>query len=249
MAAPTDQPTLAERARTWAHVGRVGTLATCLADRDGLPFASLAAYGLDADGNPILLLSRLAVHSRNLLADPRASLLVVEERAGEDPLALGRATLAGRVAPLAAAEAGAVRAAYLERQPAAAAWVDFADFAFHRLAVESLYVVAGFGEMGWVDGDAYWAASPDPLAEHAARIIAHMNEDHADALRLYCRAYAGVAADQATMTTVDRLGLLVRARAGDETRTLRIPFSRPVATPLEARTVLVEMVRAAQARG
>lgn len=247
MSEPTE-PTLAERARTWLHVGRIGTLSTALAARDGQPFGSLAPYGLDPDGQPILLLSRLAVHSRNLLADPRASLLVAELRDGEDPLALGRVTLTGRVAPLAEAEIAAARDGYLARQPAAEVWVDFADFAFHRLTVEAAYVVAGFGAMGWVESEAYWAAAPDPLADHAARIIEHMNADHADALQLYCQAYAGVAVDQATMTAVDRLGLQLRARAGEQVHALRIPFSRPATTPLEARTVLVEMVRDARAR-
>jgi len=244
---PTE-PTLAERARTWLHVGRVGTLSTALATHDGLPFGSLAPYGLDADGNPLLLLSRLAVHSRNLLADARASLLVAEQRDGTDPLALGRVTLTGRVAPLAEGEIANARDGYLARHPSAQAWVDFADFAFHRLTVEAAYVVAGFGSMGWIEGEAYWAAAPDPLADHAARIIEHMNADHAEALVLYCQAYAGVAADEATMTAVDRLGLLVRARAGGELHELRIPFTRPAPTPLDARTVLVEMVRDARPR-
>lgn len=188
------------------------------------------------------------MHSRNLLADARASLLVAEQRDGTDPLALGRVTLTGRVAPLAEGEIANARDGYLARHPSAQAWVDFADFAFHRLTVEAAYVVAGFGSMGWIEGEAYWAAAPDPLADHAARIIEHMNADHAEALVLYCQAYAGVAADEATMTAVDRLGLLVRARAGGELHELRIPFTRPAPTPLDARTVLVEMVRDARPR-
>ena len=241
------EPTHAERARTLVEVGRVGALSTRLESRDGVPFGSLMPYGGDAAGQPVLLISRLAVHTRNLAADPRASLLVAEGGDG-DPLAIGRVTLVGRVAPLPEAERAAGRDGYLARHPDARAWVDFGDFAFHRLAVEAAYFVAGFGAMGWVEGADYRAAAPDPLAAHAAGILAHMNADHADALRLYCQAFAGVTAEAATMTAIDRLGLRVRARTGDGEQVLRIAFPRPAHTPADARAVLVEMVRQARER-
>lgn len=243
-----NEPSHAERARTLVEVGRVGTLSTALAERDGVPFGSLMPYGVDGDGQPTLLVSRLAVHTRNLAADPRASLLVAEQ-GDDDALAIGRVTLVGRVAAVADGERAACRDDYLRRQPSAQAWVDFGDFSFHRLQVEAAYFVAGFGAMGWVDGAAYRAAAADPLAPHAAGILAHMNADHADALRLYCAAFADVTATAATMTAIDRLGLRVRADTAEGPRTLRIPFPRPAHTPAEARTVLVEMVRAARARG
>ena len=239
------EPSFAERARTLVESGRGGALSTPLAGRDGAPFGSLMPYGVDVAGQPILLVSRLAVHTRNLAADPRASLLVAEDSAG-DPLAVGRVTLVGRVAPLPADARAAARDDYLARHPGAAAWVDFGDFAFHRLAVEAAYFIAGFGAMGWVEGADYAAAAPDPLAPHAAGILAHMNADHADALRLYCQAFAGVAAEAATMTAVDRLGLRLRARTAAGEQLLRIDFPRPAHTPAEARAVLVEMVRTAR---
>src|SRR5262245_26610622 len=139
-----DELTHAERARTLVEVGRVGTLSTLLEGRGGAPFGSLTPYGLDAEGQPILLISRLAVHTRNLAADARASLLVAEA-GDDDPLAIGRVTLVGRVAPLGDDERAAQRDGYLARHPNAQAWVDFADFGFHRLAVEAAYFVAGFG--------------------------------------------------------------------------------------------------------
>jgi len=243
----SDEPTFAERARTLVEVERLGALATALTDRGGAPFGSLAPYGVDPMGQPILLISRLAVHTRNLAADPRASLLVAERGDG-DALANARVTLVGRVAPVAADERAERRDEYLARHPQAQAWVDFADFAFHRLAVEAAYFVAGFGAMGWVEGDAYRGAAPDPLAVHADGILAHMNADHADALLLYCQAFAGVTAERATMTAIDRLGLRVRAETGEGPRSLRIAFPRPAHTPNEARAVLVEMVRDARAR-
>jgi len=114
--------------------------------------------------------------------------------------------------------------------------------------VVDLYYVAGFGAMGWVDAAAYRAASPDPLADHAAGILEHMNTDHADALLLYCRAFTDVDAAAATMTGIDRMGFRVRARTGDRLQGLRINFPREVRTPLEARAALVEMVGEARNR-
>jgi len=240
------EPPFAERTRTLVHLGRVGTLSTCLARHDGVPFGSVGPYGVDAEGQPTLLISRLAVHTQNLLADPRASLLVTQPGWNEDPLAGARVTLVGRVAPVDEAARAAVRADYLARHENARYWVDFGDFAFYRLAIDELYYVAGFGAMGWVEAAAYRAATPDPLADHAAGIIAHMNADHADALVLYCRAYADVAADSATLTDIDRMGMRIRAQVGERLQGLRVNFPSDVGTPLEARKVLVAMVQRAR---
>jgi len=214
----------------------------------GHPFGSLAPYGLDADGQPTLLLSTLAMHTQHLAADPRASLLIADPESGDEPLAGARATLLGQVAPVPEVERGAVRAEYLERHPAARAWVDFDDFGFYRLEVGECYLVAGFGAMGWVAAADYRAAAPDPLATVAGGILSHMNADHADALVLYCRAFGDVPADAATMIAVDRLGFRVRARIGEQLCGLRIAFPREVRSAMEARVVLVEMVRDARAR-
>lgn len=240
------EPPFAERARTLVHLGRTATLSTRLHKHEGYPFGSVAPYGVDGAGQPTLLVSRLAVHTQNLRADPRASLLVVQPGWSEDPLAGARVTLVGRVTAVPEGERAAVREDYLARQPTARYWVDFGDFAFYRITVDDLYYVAGFGAMGWVDAAAYRSAAPDPLADHAAGIIEHMNADHAEALVLYCRAFAGVTADAATMTAVDRMGFRVRARTGTRLHGLRINFPHDVCTPLEARTVLVEMVRQAR---
>ncbi|MDX2166048.1 MAG: DUF2470 domain-containing protein [Deltaproteobacteria bacterium] len=241
------EPPFAERTRTLVHLGRVGTLSTRLAKHAGAPFGSVAPYGVDAAGNPTLLISRLAVHTQNLLADPHASLLVTQPGWDEDPLAGARATLVGRVDPVGEADRAAVRDDYLGRHENARYWVDFGDFAFYRLSVEALYYVAGFGAMGWVEADAYRAAAPDPLADAAAGIIAHMNADHADAMLLYCRAFANLAADAATMTGIDRMGMRIRATVGERLQGVRINFPQDVRTALDARKVLVAMVQQARA--
>lgn len=114
----------------------------------------------DGQGRPLFLISGLAVHTRNLQADPRASLLVADPEAAADPLAAGRVTLLGRVTRLDAADVDEARALYLARHPAAAGWVDFGDFAFWRLEVDEVYMVGGFGVMGRVTPGSYAAAAP-----------------------------------------------------------------------------------------
>lgn len=242
---PNALPTLAEQARTLVHRARVGTLSTNSTRHRGFPFGSVTPYGCDSAGQPTLLISRLAVHAQNLDRNGRASLLISRIVAAEDALRSPRLTLLGHVARV--IDDGSVRGDYLERHPDARAWMDFADFGFYRMEVVDAYYVAGFGEMGWLSADDYRQAKADPLVDHADGIIAHMNADHAEALVLYCRAYAGVEAESAVMEDVDRLGIRVRAKVGEEQQDLRINFLRPARTPKEARTVLVEMVREARA--
>jgi putative heme iron utilization protein len=243
---PKPEPTLAQRSRTLIHRARVGTLATHSTRHKGFPFASITPYGCDATGQPTFLISRLAVHTQNLERNARASLLVALAPSGEDSLRSPRLTLLGHVARV--VDDGSVRDDYLARHPDARAWSGFGDFGFYRMEVVDVYYVDGFGEMGWVPADDYRQAQADPLADHAAAIIAHMNADHADALVLYCRAFAGVEAQSATMEDVDHLGFRVYARVGDESQDLRIAFSRPASTPKDARAVLVEMVREARSK-
>ena len=243
---PVPEPPFAERVRTLMHVGRTGTLATHSRKRSGFPFASVMPYGLDDRGRPTFLISSMAMHTQNLAGDARASLLVTQPGWTDDPLAGARATLLGEVRRVEDGDDAAVRASYLARHGNARSWVDFEDFAFYALDVVDVYYVAGFGAMGWVEAPAYLAAAPDPLVEAEAAIVAHMNADHAEALVTYCRHYAGVPADSATMTAVDRLGFRVRARCGDALHGVRINFPSEVRSSTEVRTVLVAMLRDAR---
>jgi len=231
------------------YLGRVGTLSTHSRKAHGFPFGSVAPYGLDQLGRPTFLISTMAMHTQNLAADGRASLLVTQPGWTEDLLAGARVTLVGTVVPLSGADGGRVRDDYLARHENARHWVDFDDFGFHRMEIVHLYYVAGFGAMGWVEAAEYGCATPDPLADSAPGILTHMNADHHDALKLYCRVFARVEVDEATMTAVDRLGFRVRARSGDRLQGLRINFPREVRSPEAARVTLVEMVREAREMG
>ena len=245
-APPIPEPTYAERARTLLHLGRVGTLSTLAHGHDGVPFGSVLPYALDGSGRPLGLISSMAVHTRNLTHDTRASLLVTQPGASGDMLAASRVTLLGTMAPVPAEERDGVRALYLARQESARYWVDFDDFAFHRLEPAAVYYVGGFGVMGWVSAEDYRSAEPDPLADAAEGILAHMNADHEDALRLLARVRAGVSAERATMTAVDRLGFHVRLVTAERVQGLRIAFPHEARTAEEVRRVLVEAVRQAR---
>lgn len=235
------EPTYAERARTLAYLDRAGTLATVSRKHAGHPFASLMPYALDERGRPLLLISSMAVHTQNLLADPRASLLVTQPTPG-DPLAAGRLTLMGEARRVPDEDKDKVRAAYLARHVNAAYWVDFDDFSFWRLEPADLYFVGGFAAMDWVSAPDYMAAQPDPLADSSESIIKHMNEDHAEALRTYARVLAGENADDVTMVSVDRLGFKLRLRSGERVHSVRVPFPREVTTAGQCREVFIEML-------
>jgi len=243
---PPPEPGYAERARTLVHVARAGTLSTLSRRHAGHPFGSVMPYSPDEQGAPLLLISTMAMHTQNLEADPRASLLVTQPGWTEDPLAGGRVTLMGRAARLSDHERPAARAAYLGRHPKAAFWVDFEDFAFWRLEVSDVYFVGGFAAMDWVTGEGYAAARPDPLADEAEGIVAHMNRDHADAVLTLGRAHADATADEATMLSVDRLGFRVRLRSGERLHGARIAFPHEVTTPEQCRATLIEMIRDAR---
>lgn len=236
------EPAFAERARTLVHLGRIGSLSTLSRKQPGFPFGSVMPYGLDDRGRPIFLVSTMAMHTQNVQADPRASLLVTQLDASGDPLGASRVTLIGNVLPVPAPEVAEARKLYLERYANSKYWVDFEDFSFYRMDVVDVYYVGGFGVMGWVPAAEYDRAEPDPLADAAAGIVQHMNADHADSRVLLARAFAGVESEEAAMTSVDRLGFHVRLKTKDGMRGARIAFLREARTAAEARTVLVEMV-------
>jgi putative heme iron utilization protein len=240
------EPSYAERARTLVHLGRIGSLSTHSRKQPGFPFGSVMPYGLDSAGHPIFLISTMAMHTQNLHADPRASLLVTQADASGDPLGASRVTLLGNVAVVPQQDVAESRKLYLERYANSKYWVDFEDFAFYRMDVVDVYYVGGFGVMGWVPATEYGHAQPDPLADSAAGIIQHMNADHQDALVLLARVLGGVESEGATMMSVDRLGFNVRLKVPEGSRGLRIAFSREVTSPAETRTVLVEMTKRAR---
>ena len=245
---PVPEPSFAERARTLVYVMRIGSLSTVSRKQPGFPFGSVMPYGLDERGRPIFLISTMAMHTQNLQADPRASLLVTQNDAGADPLGASRVTLVGNILPIPQPEVAEARELYLARYANSKYWVDYEDFSFYCMDVVDIYYVGGFGVMGWVSASEYVRSQPDPLADSMTEIIEHMNVDHKDALVLLARKFARIESQEATMTAVDRLGFHVRLKTQEGVRGARIAFSHEVSNATETRKVLVEMVQQARSK-
>ena len=227
----------------------IATLSTLTRKHSGFPFGSLMPFVLDSAGRPIFLISNMAMHTQNLRSNPRCSLFVAQAGADGDPLGAARATLIGNAEPISDNDVAEAREKYLSRHENSRYWVDFSDFGFFRLQPIDIYYVGGFGVMGWVEARDYEPAGPDPLAEAAPGILAHMNADHVDAMILLARSHARIDATEAAMTSVDRLGFSLRLKTDNGVKGARINFLREVATPQDTRAVLVEMVRQAKPRG
>ena len=221
---------------------RIGALATL--DDDGSPYVSLVQTATLPDGAPLLLLSNLARHTRNLRRDERVSLLVDERRVG-DELQGARASLKGRIARLdAAADIETARRRFLARHADAAGFAGFSDFSFYHVAPDSAHLVAGFGRIVDVEGAALLTPVADAreLLAAEAGAVEHMNEDHRDAIRLYALHLIGAGPADWRLIGIDPEGCDLMA--GTEVR--RLTFPRRVTTAQAMREVLVEL--AAKAR-
>lgn len=218
-----------------------GSLAT-IQGGSGYPYASLITLATDPAGTPVFLISKLARHTANLAQDPRASIMVDETGALADPLQGARLTFYGRAEPI--AEEG-IRRRFLARHPEAAFYAGFPDFGFWRLRVEGAHYIGGFGRIFDLDpGDLLLElAGAEGLVEAEPDILAHMNEDHADALELYATALGDAEPGPWRMAGIDPEGFDIVL--GGEAR--RIPFVQRVATPAEARTELVRLATEARA--
>jgi heme iron utilization protein len=237
---PTSDFNPAIAAKKLLREGRSGALAT-LMPGSGDPYCSLVNVATAADGAPLLLISRLAVHTRNVLADPRVSLMIDERKAG-DPLEGGRVMLMGSAAATADAD---VRRRYLERQPEAEMFAGFADFAFYRLALKSAHLVAGFGRIVDLEPQDILTETGDASELIAAEsdILAHMNGDHADAVRLYATKLLGAPDGEWRCVGCDPEGLELQQGR----RALRLPFPQRVRAPDVLRQVLKQMAEQARA--
>lgn len=239
--------TPAEEARTLIAAANVGALATLTADGD--PWGSIVTYGLLGDGAPVLCVSQLAEHGRNLEGDPRASLVVSAPLDEAYPLAGGRVTVAGRAQrPRGDEAARAAREAHLAAVPSAELYIGFGDFSLWLLRVQRVRWVGGYGRMASADADAYAAAERDPVAAAAAGAVTHLNEDHADALLEMALAFTGYDdATAATCTAADRYGLDLMIETPRGRAPARVGYAEPVGAPGGLRAATVELARRARA--
>jgi heme iron utilization protein len=239
-------PSHGERVRTLIAGRTDGTLSTVALEPAGYPFGSIVTFATDPDGAPLILMSTMAEHARNLAEDPRASLLVTAAGEGAGRLAAARATLVGTISPV---DDDASMDAYMAAHPGAF-WARFPDFGVQRLSIEAVRYVRGFGEMSWVEVDDYARAAPDPVAPAEDGIVTHMNDDHAGSLVEMVTAFLDVEGEVSAvrMLTCDRYGFEVQldlvegsAPSGD-TAFGRIGFPEPLTEASQARAAMVDLV-------
>ena len=238
------RPSAAEEARTIAASTNTGTLATLTATGD--PWASFVTYGL-LDGAPVLCVSNLAEHGRNLVGDQRASIAIVAQATDPDPLASGRVTLAGVVERPVGDELTAARDAHLAAVPAARYYVDYSDFALWVLRVQRVRWVGGYGRMDSATGEAYAAAEPDPVQPRATGAITHLNADRAEALCAMAKTLGGYPdATAATCTGADRYGLDLKVSTPRGVTYTRVGYIAPIDSYDDLRSATVELARRAR---
>jgi putative heme iron utilization protein len=219
---------------------RSGALATLMAgSRD--PYCSLVNVASAADGAPLLLISQLAVHTKNILADSRVSLMLDERKEG-DPLQGARVMLMGSAQKT---QSESARRRYLSYQPEAEMFAGFKDFAFYELKLKGAHLVAGFGRIVDLRPEDILTdlSGAEALVEAEAEVIEHMNADHADTTRLYATKLLGAPDGNWRVVGCDPEGLdLQLDRIG-----MRLPFPQRVAQPGVLRAVLKQMAEQARA--
>ena len=214
-----------------------GILSTHSAKFEGYPFGSVAPFVLNHQGMPTVLISSIAEHTKNIIQNALVSLVVFSNE--DDLQANARLTLLAK-AEQTDKQNDLMRARYLRYIPQAAQYFDMHDFSFYTLYITQARYIAGFGKMGWVEGEAMQIPS-NPLFVEEPSILAHMNADHGENLKAYCQHFHNVKTDKAEMIGIDSLGFDVRT----ETETiLRFNFDTPICNSQEARATLAAMAKA-----
>ncbi|WP_439923431.1 HugZ family protein [Nitrobacter sp. JJSN] len=241
---PTANFTASNLARSLLRRSRQGALAT-LMPGSGDPYCSLVNVASYYDGSPILLISRLAVHTKNVIADSRVSLML-DERAEGDPLEGSRIMVGGTAEEAGGELRTTLRRRYLNAHPSAESFADFNDFSFFRIRPTGVHLVAGFGRIVDLKPEKILTSleGADALLESEQNAIDHMNADHLDSLNLYATRLLGAKAADWRCTGCDPDGLDMSAEKHDA---LRLDFPRRIAALGELRVVLKELAEKARA--
>lgn len=228
----------AREARQMLRAHRYGALCTLSKKFDGHPFGSITPYLVDHDGSLIILISTLAEHTKNILHDPRLS-LITHNQDSPNIQTQGRVTVVGTAQII--TDKGTAGTRYLRYFPEAQSYFDTHDFSFYRIMPQSLRYIGGFGKIHWVEADSY-LVPPYPLIQQENDAISHMNSDHRNAMSLYCQHFHKIEVLHVEMLGIDCDGFDVRA---DE-KILRFNFPEMVLDAQQARHALVSMSRAAR---
>jgi putative heme iron utilization protein len=224
--------------------GRSGALAT-LSAGSGDPYCSLVNVATAVDGAPLFLLSTLALHTKNIMADARISLMLDERKEG-DPLEGARVMLMGTCAQCSKKPGSSVASAYLRRHPDAEMFANFGDFSYYRMEIARAHLVAGFGRIVDLKPQDVLTDISDaqPLTDSEADAIAHLNADHADACRLYATKLLGAPDGEWRCVGIDPDGIELQSGR----LALRLPFPQRVNAPGPLRAILKQLADQARAR-
>src|ERR1700722_11701687 len=240
---PTADFSASRRARLLLRRNRQGAFAPLMAG-SGDPYCSLVNVASYPDGSPILLISRLALHTKNILGDSRVSLML-DERAEGDPLEGSRIMLAGRAEEAGVEAAEPLRRRYLNAHPSAEVFANFKDFSFFRIRPSGAHLVAGFGRIVDLKPEQFLTDVSDAgaLLKAEQDAIEHMNAEHREAMNLYATRLLGASPADWRCTGCDPDGLDMQAG----THALRLDFPRRIVTPAGLRQVLKELADQARA--
>jgi putative heme iron utilization protein len=240
MTTPRHRTFTGTEARLLLRRARTAALGTLNLDPTG-PYVSLANIATDASGCPVIFISKLAWHTRNILARPEGSLMVSEIPALGDALTGLRVTLMGKFEPLPAAE---IAERYVSHHPAARFYLDFPDFSFWRLLPQKIHAVAGFGRIETMEPDEVFLPENTVAAVMASAngAVSHMNADHADAVALCAERLLGAEPGNWQITAIDPDG----AHLQWQDKVLRLAFERPAETGDDLRQAFVTLAQKAR---
>jgi putative heme iron utilization protein len=222
-------------ARRLLNQESVGVLSTHSVEVEGYPFGSITPFVINYDGEPTLLISHIAQHTRNIRHNNKVSLTVFDRRA-DDPQSSGRLTWVGEAEMIGVADTEVSRR-YLRYFPSAESYFETHDFSFYRIGLRKARFIGGFGQIYWIEPETMLIKNP--FRETEEGIVEHMNNDHRQALRHYCKVLKGMDVDDAAMAGIDGEGFDMLA----DGRKLRVDFDSPIRTVGEARDTLVKLAK------
>jgi len=241
--AAVDRPSHAEESRTLIELAKTCFVATASAELDGHPFGSMVDLACDEQGRPIFVISTLSGHTKDLAKDMRCSVTVQQPAfAGIQD---GRVTVVGNVTKVKDAEVAQTKEIFMKKHPEAF-WAEFADFSVWRMdEILKVRYVGGFGRAGSVSAERYAEASPDPVAAFTPMIAGHMNADHKDAIVAMLDHYGSLKVDDAQIVYLDKMGMDIAVKQGEESWKQRLPFVSPALDRKSVKDVMVEMTKTA----
>jgi putative heme iron utilization protein len=238
----TNRPDFSQQAKDFFVAHNCGVLSTISNSQSGFPFGSLTPYDVNSQGEPIIYISLIAEHYKNLVSDRRASICVTDPLAYRNPQAGARVTVLVEFDALPENQVAAVQAAYQARFPDSINHEIAHNFRFMCGRLVKIRWIGGFGDIAWIDAKKFLEIAADPLSYHSLGIIEHMNDDHQDALVELARCKGVTDAKQLIMSKINSAGMTITSLI-DHKLAVEIAFDKKVSTPQEARAEIIRILK------